>query len=291
MIESLELRHLRYFVAVAEELHFGRAAERLALSQPPLTQQIQRLEQRLGCPLFERTTRRTSLTAAGETLLPLARQILEQAQRAIDATQRAGRGELGRLTIATPPSLMLGRLPGVIRAFRRRLPGVELELREASTAAIVEALERGAADLGFLRGPACPPPLVELARESEPLVALLPRAHRLQDKRTLRPADLAGEPFVFFPRRLGPAFYDEITTVCGFAPRVVQEATQWATIAALVEAGLGVTIAPWPVARLAGRGCLTRALKDARTTVILASTAPAPGTLARRFADAYRMPH
>lgn len=283
---NLELTHLRYFVAVAEELHFGRAARRLALSQPPLTQQIQRLEQRLGCPLFERSTRRTSLTAAGEALLPLAKSVLEQAGRAVEAAQRAGRGELGRLVVATPPSLMLGRLPGVIRQFRRRRPGVAFELREMSTAAVSEALRRGAADLGFLRGPECPAELLELHREHEPVVALLPRAHPLAARRTLKLAALEREPFVFFPRRLGPAFHAELVAACGFEPRVSQEATQWATVAALVEAGLGVTIAPQPVARLAARGCVVRALPGVHTTVILACPPPGPAPAARRFAEA-----
>lgn len=288
---GIELTHLRYFVVVAEELHFGRAAARLAISQPPLTQQIQRLEQRLGFALFERSTRRTVLTPAGAVLLPKARAVLEDVDRALEATGRAGRGESGELAVGTPPSVMLAGLPRVIRWFRRALPEVELRLREMSTSAVAEALERGTADIGFLRCPAAPDGLRELLRFSEPVAAILPPRHRLARSGRLRLSQLSGEPFVFFPRRLGTAFHDELLDHCrtaGFEPRVVQEATQWSTVVALVEAGLGVTIGPASVARLAGKGCTARVLSGLSTAVLLAAGSRMLSPAAERFAGECR---
>lgn len=132
----IELIHLRYFIALAEELHYGRAAERLHMAQPPLTRQIKRLEERLGCRLFDRTTRSTRLTPAGEQFLAKARGIIAQADEAFEAASKAGRGEEGQLTLATAPSLMLGFLPRVIRAFRRKYPGVNFRLNETASSEI-----------------------------------------------------------------------------------------------------------------------------------------------------------
>ncbi|MBM3753135.1 MAG: LysR family transcriptional regulator [Acidobacteria bacterium] len=280
-MNEYELSHLRYFVAVAEELHFGRAAARLHISQPPLTQQIQRLEERIGFALFERSTRHTALTSAGAAMLPIARAAIETAARAVEAARRAGRGESGELVLATPPSVMLTRLPKVIRDFRRTTPAVELRLREMSTAAIAEALSRGEVDLGFLR---CPCAAGELARYTEGVVAVLPKKHRLVSNRKLRAEQLANEPFVFFPRRLGAGFFDELVDTIGFVPRVVQEATQWSTIVALVETGIGVTIGPASIARLAGRGSVVLPLAGVQTTLLLASGAR-PNAAARRFVE------
>lgn len=284
-MNDLELSHLRYFVAVAEELHFGRAAARLHISQPPLTQQIQRLEERIGCDLFERTTRRTSLTSAGAAMLPVARAAIDTAERAVEAARRAGRGEAGELFLATPPSVMLTRLPKVIREFRKSTPSVELRLREMSTAAIADALARAEVDLGFLRCPAAPDGILEVARYSEAVVVVLPRKHPLAPVRKLRAEQVAREPFVFFPRRLGAGFFDELVTTIGFAPRVVQEATQWSTVVSLVEAGIGITIGPASIGRLVGRGSVARVLPGVRTTLLLASGGP-PKAAARRFAQA-----
>jgi DNA-binding transcriptional LysR family regulator len=288
---GVELTHLRYFVAVAEELHFGRAARKLALSQPPLTQQIQRLEQRIGVALFERSTRRTVLTDAGAALLPRARAALDDVDAAVEAARCAGRGESGQLVVATPPSVMLAGLPKVIRWFRRTLPDVDLRLREMSTAAVSDALAVGSADVGFLRCPVLPAgaPLRELFRFQENVAVILPRHHRLAAVRRLKLQQLAHEPFVFFPRRLGTGFYDELLHLCrnaGFEPRVVQEATQWSTVVALVEAGLGVTIAPASVSRLAARGCVARNLPGMSTTVLLACGTQRVRPLAGRFAAA-----
>ncbi|MBM3786535.1 MAG: LysR family transcriptional regulator [Acidobacteria bacterium] len=279
--EGIELSHLYYFVAVAEELHFGRAARRLAISQPPLTQQIQKLEQRVGYPLFERSTRRTELTAAGAAMLPVARAALAEADRAMDAARRSGRGDAGQLVLATPPSLLLTALPSVIRQFRRTLPDVDLRLAEMSTAAALEALRTGSAGIALLRSPILPDGLLELHRFHEPLIAVIPRG-----RKGVTVAALKRQPFVFFPRRLGPAFHDELIEQFGFEPRVTQEATQWSSVLALVEAGIGVTAGPASIAKLAGRGCAILKLPNAKTTVLAACGSRNP--LADRFVDAMK---
>ena len=288
---GIELTHLRYFTVVAEELHFGRAALKLGVSQPPLTQQIQRLEQRIGFALFERSTRRTSLTEAGNALLPIAQAVLADVDRGIDAAQRAGRGESGQLVVGTPPSVMLAGLPKVIRWFSRKLPDVDLRLREMSTAAIIESLTAGSVDIGFLRCRELPSGLEELFRFRENVVILLPEHHPLAKRQQLKLEHLAEEPFVFFPRRLGAEFYDELLEHClnaGFTPKVVQEATQWSTIASLVEAGLGVSIGPACISRITAKGCIARPLSDKWTTVMLASPKRRLTATGKQFSDACR---
>jgi DNA-binding transcriptional LysR family regulator len=265
----MDLRQLRYFVAVAEELHFGRAAERVGIAQPPLTQQIQKLEKELGCTLLLRRGR-TALTEAGAVLLEEARRILRQAEHAIDATRRAGRGESGVLRVGAPPSVMLSALPAVIRKYKRTYPAVTFVLREMSTSAIEDALQSGELDLGFLREAVPAAPLLSEPAFEEAVVAVLPAAHALASARELKLGALREEPFVFFPRRLGEAFYDQMMSFCssvGFAPNVVQEATQWQSIVCLVEARMGISIAPACVQRFRWPGVIYRPLRGLRTKV------------------------
>jgi len=271
-LDGLELTHLRYFVVLAEELHFGRAALRLHISQPPLTQQIQRLEARLGHALLRRTSRRVELTDVGRTFAETARAVLQEARHALDATRKVGRGESGHLTLATPPSLMLDALPRVIRRFRDRFPAVALRLREMSTSRIYDALESSGADVGIVRGPQSPASLPRLASWAEALVAFLPRGHAKATARRFALRQLAGEPFVFFPRDLGPGFYEELLGQCrnaGFEPRIVQEATQWSSVISLVSAGVGVSIGPASVAKLLTGAVEVRALPRTSTEVHL----------------------
>jgi DNA-binding transcriptional LysR family regulator len=266
----MDLRRLRYFVAVAEELHFGRAAERLGMSQPPLTQQIQKFEAELGCRLFKRG-RRTELTEAGAVLFGQARILLDEAERAVDAARRASRGETGRITIAVPPSVMLTSLPSAIRQYRERYSDVEFRLLELSTSAIEEAVRAGRVDVGFLREARPGPPLVSEVVYFEPLVAVVPDSHPAARRGKPSLAMLRADPFVFFSRRLGPAFYDRLTACCtaaGFLPRIAQEATQWQTIVALVEAGVGVSIAPAGVRKFGWRGVATLPLPGAETAIL-----------------------
>lgn len=244
---DLELRHLRYFVAVAEELSFSRAAERLGMAQPPLSQQIQRLEAMLGHPLFERRPR-VRLTTAGEELLVTARRVLAQVDQGVEAARRAARGELGTVTVGFAASMILSVLPEAVRAFRKGFPGVTLQLRELSSAAQIEALREGRIDVAFLREPAAADKALRfepIARET--FVAVLPPDHPLAARERIPLAALAGEPFVHFPRAVAPWLYDRILTLCheaGFHPRVSQEAQEWLTIVGLVEAGVGVSLVP-----------------------------------------------
>jgi DNA-binding transcriptional LysR family regulator len=281
-------------VAVAEELHFARAAARLHLSQPPLTQQIQRLEARVGHPLLRRSSRRVELTPAGRAFYDAARAVLFEARTALEGARRIGEGEAGLFTIATPPSLMLDALPLIIRRFRERFPAVDLRLRELSTTRIFEALEAGLADVGFVRTPRASAPLRTLASWREPIVALLPPAHRRATGRfSLK--QLAGEPWVFFPRSLGPDFYEELVDHCraaGFEPRVIQEATQWSSVLGLVSAGLGVTIGPGSIARLLTGAVEVRPLPGLSTQVQLVASAgrehPATAQFVKMVKASYR---
>ncbi len=265
----MDLRRLRYFVAVAEELHFGRAAERVGIAQPPLTQQIQKLEADLDCRLLIRG-RRTTLTEAGRVLLEQARAILAQADRAADDTRRAARGERGRLAIGAPPSVMLSSLPASIRRYRRLYPAVQFTLRELSTTAIEDALHRSEIDVGFLREASPQESLESRVVLQEPVIAVLPRKHLLAGRRKLALEALRREPFVFFPRQLGSAFFDKLVSFCtraGFVPNVVQEATQWSSVVSLVEAGMGVSLGPGCIERFRWPGVVYRPLEGLLTSV------------------------
>ncbi len=251
---DIDLRHLRYFVAVAEELHFGRAARRLHIAQPPLSQQIKQLERNLGHALFTRTSRSVSLTAAGKELLERARRTLTRVEEDLSAVRRVGRGEVGALTVAfTGSAILRDPLPEAIRAYRRRFPQVDLRLRELGTMLQIAALRDGSIDLGFLRDPGPFDGLVVDELSREPYVAVLPSRHPLAKLRVVAIAKLRGEPFIFHRRDIGPLAFDRTMAVCeraGFLPTIVQEAPQWPTVIRLVESGLGVSIAPACVSKL-----------------------------------------
>jgi len=264
-----DLRQLRYFVAVGEELHFSRAAERLGMAQPPLTQQIQKLETQLGCQLLTRG-RTTSLTTAGAILLEQSRGLLAHVDSVLEATRRAARGETGRLVIGVPPSVMLSGLPTAISKYRARFPGVALRLREMSTSAIEHAVALGEIDLGFLREAAPGHPLASRAIYQEPVMAVLPKSHPLAAHKSVCLSSLQKDPFVFFPKQLGPAFFDRLISLCaeaGFTPTIAVEATQWQSVIALVEAGMGVTLAPGCMRKFRSSHVVFRSIPRATTTV------------------------
>ncbi|WP_434633791.1 LysR family transcriptional regulator [Chromobacterium sp. CV08] len=249
----MELRHLRYFVAVAEELHFTRAAERLHIGQPPLSQQIQALEAELGAPLFRRHQRKVELTAAGLQLLPRARQILADSAAAAAAVRRAADGETGELRIGFTSSLPLTPiLHHSLQHYRRDYPAVRLTLSEMFTAGQFDALERRQLDLGFVRfnGPA-PSPLIrveELHRDR--LLAVLPRGHRLAAADAVTLAELAREPLIGYPQESGAGLRDVILQLArqdGLELNVVQEAGEAITQIGLVAAGVGVAVLPSPL--------------------------------------------
>ena len=257
MADQLELRHLRYFIAVAEELHFGRAARRLGITQPPLSLQIQRLEAGLGVMLFERTNRRVQLTAAGRVLLDEARQVIVRFNNAITAAQRAANGETGSLTVAFAASVMFLALPRIIRRFRERFPDVRLEIRELPTGPQIDALHAGELDIGFLREPPEDEELLTETVMKEQLLLALSKRHELASRKRLGLADVADEDFVLFPRDLAPGLYAHVLAVCaeaGVHPRIVQTSRELYTTVSLVEAGLGVTIVPASVRKMGWHG-------------------------------------
>lgn len=253
-IDGIELRHLRYFRAVAQELHFGRAAELLGMTQPPLSQQIRQLEERLGVLLFERTSRSVSLTAAGSTLLERSGAVFEALGDAVEGARRADAGEIGTVTISFATSVMLNALPSIVREFRDHAPDVRLELRELSTAEQVDGLRLGRIDVGFVREVDREPELELETVLREPLLIGVARSHPSADLEGPHAlANFSGEPFVLFPREVAPGLHARILALCGeagFRPRVVQESLEIATTVSLVAAGVGVTIVPASIRKL-----------------------------------------
>jgi DNA-binding transcriptional LysR family regulator len=265
MKQEIEIRHLRYFLAVAETLHFSKAAAHLKMAQPPLSQQIRSLERILGYALFQRTTRGVRLTRVGEFFRERARNTVTKLQDDVEMARRLGSGQEGVLTVGFSGSVMLTTLPKAIERYRRVYPKIELRLRELVTAEQIPSLLDGTLDLGFLRDGE---PREGLSIEPilrERFIAVLPSRHRLAKRATIRPSDLRNEPFVFFARRMGPLAFDRTSAVCeaeGFRPNVVQEAPQWPTVVRLVAAGSGISLAPACVANFAMPGVVYRKLRS-----------------------------
>ncbi|CAN5687500.1 LysR family transcriptional regulator [soil metagenome] len=249
----MELRQLRYFVAVAEELHFTRAAERLGITQPPLSQQIQKLEAELGVSLFSRNNRGVTLTEAGRVLLDGARRTLVESDRALHQVERVARGEVGSLMIGTVSSAWHGLLPRVLRAYRTHYPDVEILATSMSTTEQVERLLTGSLDAGFLRAPINQPALETEVMIPDSLMVAIPASHPLADYEQIELRELVDEPLVIFPRRYGPGGYDLIVQMCieaGFRPQVVQETVEINAVIGLVNAGMGVSIVPSSIRQL-----------------------------------------
>lgn len=287
---ELSLQQLHAFAVLAEELHFGRTADRLGIAQPPLSQQIRRLEAKVGHRLFTRGPGTVALTAAGRQLLPAARRALGELTAGLDAARRIGSGEAGLIRIGFAASLALTVLPGLLRAYRDRFPQVEMEIREMTSAPQVTALRERVIDVGLLREP---PDELGLATETiltEEFVAVLPAAHPLAARRVLPLDALADEPFVLLPRAAGPRFHDRILSLCreaGFEPRLGQEAIEWQTVCALVQAKLGVSLAPASIRRMRLDGVAYRRISpnDARTTVAVAWRRGDDNPLVARFLE------
>jgi DNA-binding transcriptional LysR family regulator len=249
----MELRHLRYFIAVAEELNFTRAATRLHIGQPPLSMQIRDLEEEIGVRLFERGPRRVALSTAGERFLLHARRILDGVEEAVAEARRAARGELGELRVGFTSSLpFTDLLPDALNAYRRRFPQVRLQLREMFTPEQFQALLRGELDVGFVRLQAGTPPAGIVLREvaRNPLRLVVNAAHRLAGAAQVHLAELAGEDFISFPADVGTDLPGVLRALCrqaGFEPRIVQTAREATTQIGLVAAGLGVAVLPAPL--------------------------------------------
>jgi len=289
----VELRQLRYFVAVAEELHFRRAAARLHISQPPLSQQIAALEEELGLVLLERTRRRVELTPAGEAFLRDARAVLAELDVAVTTARAIAAGHAGYLRVGFVGSALLSIVPAAVQAFRRARPGVEVELRERSTVEALRLLRTGTIDIGLVR-----PPIEsdeDLRTElvlRERTVAAIPAGHPLAALRRIPLQRLADEPLVLFPRPQAPGFHDLLIgelAATGSTPHVAQYAPEMTTIIGLVAAGIGVSLVPASVAHLEIDGVAYRPLRGAPDTELIAVTrAHENAPLAHAFIDAAR---
>ncbi len=288
----MELRHLRYFVAVAEEAHITRAAERLGIQQPPLSQQIQALERELDAQLFRRLPRGVELTPAGQAFLGEARAILGRAEQAVALARRVARGEAGRLGLGFTSSASFHPfVPRVIRAFREAQPLVSLALEENGTVELAEALRNRGIDLAFVRSPIdagsslTVSPILE-----EPMFAALPSGHALAGETEPLPlAAFAGETFILYRRPVGPGLHDAIIAACGragFSPMIGQEAPRMLSTLSLVAAGLGVTLVPASMTRLEAEGVVYRPLAAAAmlsASLNLAYRRGEPSAAAQRF--------
>jgi DNA-binding transcriptional LysR family regulator len=254
MIGGMELRQLRSFVVVAEEMNVGRAATRLHLTQPSLSRQIAALERDIGVELFARVRRRFVLTAAGEAFLADVQDLLRRSDEAVRTAQRMQRGELGTLRLRFVQSATFEVLPRLLGSFRQTYPEVVLDLESVTTIRQTEALRDGRIDVGLMR-PTTPEGarttagstdgLLTRVVSNDPLVAVLPARHRLVRRKRIRLAELAEDPFVFYTRSSGPAVHDTIVGYCraaGFTPRIEQDAADVQTIVSLVAAGLGVSL-------------------------------------------------
>lgn len=261
----IEMRLLRQFIAVAEELHFHRAAERLHMAQPPLSQAIRKLEEEIGARLLERSNRSVTLTAAGTSFLETARRLTAQLNDGVEQARRMAAGIEGRLVISFIDTAHYTVLPPILRAFRSRYPNIELALREATTIEQVEALEAGEADVGFVRQPGSlrhQLTLETVCKEAIPVA--LPDEHHCASAKIVRLSNLAADGFVSTPRSEGPGLHDQFITLCrlaGFSPRIVQEARQMQTVAGLVAAGLGVALVPESLAEAERSGVTYRPVK------------------------------
>ena len=289
----MELRHLRYFVAVAEELNFTRAAARLHIGQPPLSMQIRDLEGEMGVRLFERTQRRVALTPAGKCFLDHARRILAGVGEAVAEAQRAARGESGELRVGFTSSLpFTDLLPDALHAYRRRYPAVRLQLREMFTPEQFGALARGELDVGFVRLQAGRAPDGSVLREvaRNPLRVVVNAGHRLAAGGAVSIADLRDEDFISFPDDVGtdlPAVLRALCRQAGFEPRIVQTAREATTQIGLVAAGLGIALLPAPLETVRMARVRYLALSDAEAQFRLAvATAAGPvGPLLGGFLD------
>ena len=269
----MELRHLRYFVAVAEELHFRRAAERLHMSQPPLSQQIRQLEEEVGATLLLRNQRKVELTAAGAAFLVRAREILEAVEDAARQARRVQRGEVGRLAVGFVGSAMYSFVPELLRAFREQAPDIALRLHELGTTEQLRQLDDGRLDVGFLRTPGRRPGLSFETVLEEPVVVAMPDVHPLAQRSLVRLSDLVGESLVLLTPAGSPGLRAALASSIaqlGGEERIIQEVAEMQTVIGLVAAGVGISLVPESVRALVRHGVTYRPLDDTAPVVRLA---------------------
>ena len=271
----MELRHIRYFLAVAEERHFTRAAAKVGIGQPPLSQQIKDLEREVGAALFHRLAHGAELTKAGEAFLAGVKEMPLIAKRATKAAQRAARGETGSLRVGFTASATFNVVvPSTIRAFRRAYPAIDLTLEEANTEPLITRLREGTLDAAFLRPGAAGSGELQVRRLSEePMVVALPKRHHAAAFQQIDLARLKDDPFLLFPRDIAPTLYDTIVDACrkaGFEPIIGQSVPHMASIVNLVAAELGVSIVPASMMQVRVTGIAYRQIAGQSPTTRLA---------------------
>lgn len=269
----MELRQLKYFITVAEVLHFGRAAEALHLSQPALSKQIQALEDSLGVQLLERTKHWVRLTIAGQKFLETAHRILQEVEQGIQATRQIADGEMGRLKIGFTEATLFSLAPDIIKTYRERYPQVELIVTSGGTETHVEALRTHQIDVGFVYLPIREPSLAIRPLFEEAYVAALPASHRLARQKQIALSSLANEPLIFYPRSLAPVLYANFIKCCeqaGFVPNVLQEAELAQTRLGLAAAGVGITFVLSKMQSLSAKGVIYRSIIGEFPTLKLA---------------------
>ncbi|KQP12471.1 LysR family transcriptional regulator [Pseudorhodoferax sp. Leaf267] len=259
----MELRHLRYFSVLADELHFGHAAQRLAISQPPLSVAIRQLEDAVGARLFERNSKGVRLTPAGQALRASARRLLRQAEEAALEARDVAAGSAGRLRIGFVGAMLYRGMPQALRAFQARHAGVRISLMELNSAEQITDLLHDRLDLGFMHTARLPGDLQARLLLSESFVACLPQGHALAAGKRLAPATLRDEPFVLFSRAASPDYHERILAICaqaGFLPEVRHEVRHWLAVVSMVAQGLGVGLVPQAMQRCALQGVVFRPL-------------------------------
>ena len=264
----MEFRHLRYFLVLAEELHFGRAARRLSISQPPLSLNIQQLEASVGAKLLTRNSKSVQLTAAGQAFVPAARALLEQAAQAAGHARDVGQGMAGSLAIGFSGTMLYSGLPAILERFQAEHPLLRLTLKELSSSEQLVELAHDRLDLGFVHTTRVPPELSQILVSSQAFICCLPAGHALARKRTLSLPALQGEPFAVVSRTVSPDYHDRILAICteaGFYPEIRYELRHWLSVVSLVSQGMGVALVPAALRQSAMAGAAFVPL-DAATT-------------------------
>jgi DNA-binding transcriptional LysR family regulator len=270
---NIELRYLQYFVAVAEELNFGRAAERLKMAQPPLSRQIGRLEKELGVELFHRTKRQVQLTDAGQVFLEEVRPILSLVEQSVQAAQRAARGEIGHLAIGFEGSFSYDVVPFSLREYQEQFPRVNLVVYEMTTSEQLQAIEDNRIEIGFVIPPFENERLIVEIVLQERLIVALPQTHPLAVEQVLSLQDIAEQPLIMGPRDRGCGLYQQVITIfrqAGFEPTIAQETNEIQMMLGFIAAGIGITLLPASVAYFQRPGVVYRELPSSIPNIELA---------------------
>jgi DNA-binding transcriptional LysR family regulator len=283
---GMEFRHLRYFLVLADELHFGRAAQRLSITQPPLSLNIQQLESSVGARLFDRDSKGVRLTAAGLAFRDAARALLAKADEAGLLAREVQAGAVGRLRVGFVGSVLFRGLPRWVERFQASHPRIDVSLSELNSQEQIDALLHEQLDLGFIHTRRVPDPLTTGFVQAEPFMCCLPASHALAKRRKIALAQLRDEPFVLFSRRASPDYFTRIIDLCaaqGFYPRLRHEVRHWLSVVSMVSQGFGVSIVPAPIARSGVAGAVFRPLAEpGAPSEVHCAWKPEPDVPARR---------